>query len=480
MPYGVRSMFRSVLRPFGPFVGPVITWCRRVADFLRTTRFRVAATAFAASLVALGAVSVWFVLQAQNRLENAATQLAGAHADAIVQLLNTGARPADLALLVRDSIYEVRGRRDASVVSCPLLRDATLGSYDTTVTLRPYEYDRSAPESVGCAPELRGLDDDLVLHVVHANSGDSKYDIYAGAAIDTEGQAAVDSVRAVLTVGVPVVALLIGVIAWLAVRRALRPVEAIRGEVAEIGAHDLSRRVPDPRTGDEIARLAGTMNTMLARLDEAVTRQSRFTSDASHELRTPLASLRTQLEVLLAHPDRLDWRHACDNALLDVTRLQDLVADLVLLGKLDHAGPDRLEPVALSEVVEAAVAGRAVDVDVRGTPVVHGHRSRLERLVRNLVDNAQRHAVSRVAVEVSAVDGWAVLSVTDDGPGVPEADRERVFDRFVRLDDARARDDGGSGLGLAIVADIARAHGGTAAVEAGSRFVVRLPELKTS
>ncbi|WP_086839031.1 sensor histidine kinase [Amycolatopsis kentuckyensis] len=450
-------------------------------DLWRSTRFRVAVTAFAASAVALGAVSVWFVLQARSRLENTATQLADAHADAIVQLLNTGARPADLALLVRDSIYEVKDRQGTSAASCPVLREATLAAYDTEVTLRPYQYDRSAPASVGCAPELRGLDDDLTLHVVHAFSGDSKYDVFAGAQIDPEGQAAVDSARTVLTFGVPAVALLIGIIAWLAVRRSLRPVEAIRGEVAEIGAHDLGRRVPDPRTGDEIARLAGTMNTMLARLDEAVTRQSRFTSDASHELRTPLASLRTQLEVLLAHPDRLDWRRSCENALLDVTRLQDLVADLVLLGKLDHAGPDRLTPVALSEVVGAVVAGRSgIDVEVSGTPSVRGHRSRLERLVRNLVDNAQRHAVSRVAVTVSAVDGQAVLTVDDDGPGIPEADRERVFDRFVRLDDARDRDEGGSGLGLAIVADIARAHGGTAAVEGRSRFVVRLPELKTS
>ncbi|WP_329055522.1 ATP-binding protein [Amycolatopsis sp. NBC_01488] len=317
------------------------------------------------------------------------------------------------------------------------------------------------------------------MHAVHAVSGDSKYAVYAAAPVDPAGQATVDTVRTTLTAGVPAVALLIGVIAWLAVRRSLRPVEAIRGEVAEIGAHDLSRRVPDPRTGDEIARLAGTMNTMLGRLDEAVTRQSRFTSDASHELRTPLASMRTQLEVLLAHPDRLDWRAACENALLDVTRLQDLVADLVLLGKLD-AGPERLEPVALAEVVEAAVAGHDVHVEVRGTPVVRGHRSRLERLVRNLVDNARRHASSRVDVEVSVVDGQAVVSVGDDGPGIPEADRERVFDRFVRLDDGRARDEGGAGLGLAIVADVARAHGGTAAVESGSRFVVRFPELKTS
>ncbi|MEU4246523.1 ATP-binding protein [Amycolatopsis sp. NPDC026612] len=450
-------------------------------SFWRSTRFRVAVTAFAASAVALGAVSVWFVLQAQSRLENAAAQLADAHADAIVQLLNTGARPADLTLLVRDSIYEVTDKSGHRLVSCPVLRGTTLAAYDTEVTLRPYEIDRAAFASVGCAPELRGLDDDLTVHVVHDTSGDSKYDVFAGAQIDPEGQAAADSVRTVLTFGVPLVALLIGVIAWLAVRRSLRPVEAIRGEVAEIGAHDLSRRVPAPRTGDEIARLAGTMNTMLARLDEAVTRQSRFTSDASHELRTPLASLRTQLEVLLAHPDRLDWRRSCENALLDVTRLQDLVADLVLLGKLDHAGAGRPAPVALSEVVAAVVAGRSgIDVEVTGTPAVRGHRSRLERLVRNLVDNAQRHAASRVAVTVSAMDGQAVLTVEDDGPGIPDADRERVFDRFVRLDDARDRDEGGSGLGLAIVADIARAHGGTAVVEGGSRFVVRIPELKPS
>ncbi|UOX88674.1 ATP-binding protein [Amycolatopsis sp. FBCC-B4732] len=447
--------------------------------FLRSTRFRVALTAFAASVVALGAVSVWFVLQAESRLRNAAAQLADAHADAIVQLLNTGARPADLTLLVRDSIYEVTDRAGKRLVSCPVLDGATLAAFDTDVTLQPYEIVRSDQASVGCAPELRDLDETLTVHVVHDVSGDSEYDVFAGVEIDAEGQAAVDSVRTVLTAGVPAVALLIGVIAWLAVRRSLRPVEAIRGEVAEIGAHDLGRRVPEPGTGDEIARLAGTMNTMLARLDEAVTRQSRFTADASHELRTPLASLRTQLEVLLAHPDRLDWRDTCENALLDITRLQDLVADLVLLGKLDHAGPARLEPVALSEVVEAVAAGRA-DVEVSGTPMVRGHRSRLERLVRNLVDNAERHAVSRVAVAVSAVDGQVVLTVTDDGPGIPEADRERVFDRFVRLDDARARDDGGSGLGLAIVADIARAHGGTAVAEAGSRFVVTLPELKTS
>ena len=456
---------------------------------LRSTRLRVALTSALASAVALGAVSVWFVAQSQSRLENSATQLARSRAVAIVQLLGSGARPADLHLLVRDSIYEVDERDGAPVASCPALWNAYLATgaepdVDGIRILQPYEIERTADVNVGCAGQLAGLDDPLRLHVVLLISGDSRYRVHGAASVNEGDQQAVDAVRTTLLAGVPAVALLIGVIAWFAVRRSLRPVEAIRAEVAEIGAHDLSRRVPAPGSGDEVARLAGTMNTMLARLDAAVTRQSRFTADASHELRTPLASLRTQLEVLLTHPDRIDWRTTCENTLLDVTRLQDVVADLVLLGKLD-AAPEEFAPVSLSEVVRSCLDGRVARESVTtraelADVVVSGHRSRLERLVRNLVDNAERHARSSVVVEVSTVDSAAVITVTDDGPGIPAEDRERVFDRFVRLDDGRDRDEGGSGLGLAIVADIARAHGGTAEVadhDGGARFVVRIPIL---
>ncbi|MFI9456793.1 sensor histidine kinase [Amycolatopsis sp. NPDC052450] len=455
--------------------------------FSRTTRFRVALTAFLASLIALTVVSAWLVLDAQSRLGHGAAQLARARAAAIVQLLNNGAAPADLRLLVRDSIYEVTTQSGERVASCPGLRSGAIASGggfehgDDVRILDPGDVDLGAQESVGCAPVL-GQDPEqngLRLHVSAFASGDSKYRVYGAAVVDESGQAALDSVRVTLLAGVPVIALLIGAIAWLAVRRSLRPVEAIRSEVAEIGAHDLSRRVPAPDSADEIAKLAETMNTMLARLDTAVTRQSRFTSDASHELRTPLASLRTQLEVLLAHPDRLDWRDACRNALLDVTRLQDLVGDLVLLGKLDNAAPERFTPVRLSEVVESCLSGRqGVRAGIEGDPTVLGDRGRLERLLRNLVDNAQRHTRTGVEVTASTVDGFGVLTVTDDGPGIPAADRERVFDRFVRLDDGRARDDGGAGLGLAIVAEIARAHGGTVEVadhDGGASLVVRLP-----
>ncbi|MEU3627225.1 two-component sensor histidine kinase [Amycolatopsis coloradensis] len=459
--------------------------------FWRSTRFRVALTSFVTSILALGVVSAWLVLDAQNRLENGAAQVARERAAAIVQVLNTGAAPAELRLLVRDSAYEVVDQTGKRLITCPGLRHGALVPADgfqhgdSVAILRPGDVDLAMPGSVGCRRTL-GRDVEITetrVHVAGETSGDSKYRIFAAAVVDESGQAALDVVRMTLLVGVPVIALLIGVIAWLAVRRSLRPVEAIRSEVAEIGAHDLSRRVPAPDSGDEIAKLAETMNTMLTRLDTAVTRQSRFTSDASHELRTPLASLRTQLEVLLAHPDRLDWRDACENALLDITRLQDLVADLVLLGKLDNSGPERLTPVRLSEVVESCLSGRqGVRADIEGEPVVLGNRGRLERLLRNLVDNAQRHTTTGVVVSLSTVDGTCVLTVTDDGPGIPAADRERVFDRFVRLDDGRARDEGGAGLGLAIVADIAHSHGGTAAVtdhEGGARLVVRLPSAET-
>ncbi|GAA4552805.1 sensor histidine kinase [Amycolatopsis samaneae] len=464
--------------------------------FLRSTRFRIALVAFASSAVALSAVAVGFVVQAQARLESGAAQLADARAAAIVQLLNTGTRPEDLPGLVRDSLYEVTDRSWHRLASCP-------GFYPHEGSLLPVSdlhpdvgYTRNLPvygvdmvTSTGCSRVLGVTPEGLTgipLHAILHFSGDGKYAVFGAARVDEDEQRAVDSARTGLLVGVPLVSLLIGLIAWLAVHRSLRPVEAIRAEVAEISAHDLGRRVPAPRSGDELARLAVTMNTMLERLDTAVARQGRFTADASHELRTPLSSLRTQLEVLLAHPDSFDWRTSCENALLDVTRLQDLVADLVLLGKLDNAAPPPFAPVALSEVVTTCLDGReirdgvTITTEYEGTPIVRGHRARLVRLVRNLLDNAERHAAGHIAVTVSTVDAEGVLTVTDDGPGIPADEREHVFDRFVRLDEARDRDTGGSGLGLAIAAEIAHTHHGTIEVapgEGGARLVVRLPAL---
>jgi signal transduction histidine kinase len=318
-----------------------------------------------------------------------------------------------------------------------------------------------------------------------ARTKDRRYAVLAAEKVDPVGLETVATAERILWGGVPAAALLVGGVAWFAVRRSLRAVGGIRAEVDGVRAGDLGRRVPVPDSGDEITELAVTMNEMLARLDSSVRRQSQFTADASHELRTPLASLRTQLEVQLAHPDRLDWRRSCENAVLDVTRMETLAADLLLLSKLDADQPAGTEPVALADLVTTHVAARVphdgveIETELDATPVVRGHAGRLERVLRNLVDNAERHAKSRVTITLTASGGESVLTVEDDGPGIPAGQRERVFDRFVRLDEDRAReDDGGSGLGLAIAAEIAHTHGGTLRVAdgtSGARLELRLP-----
>ncbi|RKE17223.1 HAMP domain-containing sensor histidine kinase [Streptomyces sp. TLI_171] len=262
----------------------------------------------------------------------------------------------------------------------------------------------------------------------------------------------------------------VGVLTWRATGRSLRPVEAIRAEVAAIGDRDLDRRVPEPGSDDEIARLAHTMNAMLDRLEAAGTRQRRFIADASHELRSPLAVLRTQLEVAHSHPDP-DVRAAMvDGALQDTERLQSLAADLLLLARLDATGHDGpREDIDLAELVRTTVTARGpsphpVAVHGAAAVTVTGNRLWLGRLLTNLIDNAQRHTRTAVTVRVSADGGRALVEVSDDGPGIAPADRDSVFERFTRLDDARSRDDGGTGLGLSIARDIAALHGGTLTV----------------
>ncbi|MGW1181382.1 sensor histidine kinase [Streptomyces drozdowiczii] len=304
--------------------------------------------------------------------------------------------------------------------------------------------------------------------------------VHAGAPLAAE-QRAVDSVRAAMLAGLPVVLLVVAGTTWLVTRRALRPVEGIRREMAAITAsEDLGRRVPEPGSRDEVARLARTTNETLAALEESVGRQRRFVADASHELRSPIASLRTQLEVAAAHPDLLDL----PGAVADTVRLQSLAADLLLLARLDageRPGATRLDLGALvREEVSQRVGDRVpVSVSVRDDGLeVAGSRGQLARVLGNLLDNAQRHAVRSVSVTVDADAGGVLVAVTDDGAGVPEAERDRIFERFVRLDEARARDDGGAGLGLAIARDVAARHGGTLTVS-GARFELRLPRHDT-
>ena len=295
--------------------------------------------------------------------------------------------------------------------------------------------------------------------------------------------AAVD--RTVVVVG-PIAALLVACLAWVVAGRTLRPVEAIRAELADITARNLDRRVPVPQSADEIHRLAVTTNATLDRLAVAAEQQRRFVADAAHELRSPLAGLRNDLEVAAAHPDPAGWPAAAATALRSAKRLQALTDDLLMLARTEHPATT-VHPIDLGELVCEQVAereylnptGPRFTADGPATPVeVLGEEPLLGRLLRNLLDNAARHAERTVTVSLRPDRDSVTLEVADDGPGIPAADRERVFGRFTRLDDARSRDDGGTGLGLAIVAGVAARHGGQVHIadsERGTRVVVLLP-----
>jgi signal transduction histidine kinase len=307
--------------------------------------------------------------------------------------------------------------------------------------------------------------------------------VYAAQSLDAVDHS-VNTATTALAIGTPILVAIVGLTTWMVVGRALRPVESIRAEVAEIGDTDLHRRAPEPGTADEIGRLAVTMNAMLDRLEQAAERQRRFVADASHELRSPLASMRAQLEANLLDPSSSDWVATTIDVLDDQARLEQLVADLLLLARLDSRRS--LRPPAVVDV--SAAVNRAIrrygvtrvpiDLQAMSKCLVLGHAEQIERLSRNLVDNALRHASTAVRVKVARVGTDVLIDVLDDGPGVAMDDRVRVFERFTRLDAARATDSGGSGLGLSIVERLVNAHGGRVAFldsELGAHVRVTLP-----
>lgn len=278
--------------------------------------------------------------------------------------------------------------------------------------------------------------------------------------------------------------IVVGAVAWLTAGRVLRPVERMRTRAEAITASaDPSGRLPGSGT-DELGKLAGTLNAMLASLEVSADRQRRFVADAAHELRTPLAGLTAAIEIARQHPGT-----ASDTLIGELLaghrRLSRTLNDLLVLAALDGRAHNTMRPVDLAGVVtdcsRRSVPGQmSLHAGTLQRAVVLGSEPQLSRMVGNLVDNALRYARSKVDLSVTASPGWARISVTDDGPGIPEADRERVWDRFVRLDDDRSRAGGGSGLGLAIVREIAVAHGGEASVGnaspgPGAEFVIRLP-----
>jgi signal transduction histidine kinase len=402
-------------------------------------------------------------------------------------------RAKDVAAQVESSTLDtplpVHGDEDAYIDvraadGHAVARTSNLKQDTPVATFRPEDDD---PEIRTQKIPVRGEEDDF--RIVALNAQGPTYGavtIYVVASLDRVKETAT-AVRHLLRWGVPLLVALVGAIAWFVVGRALRPVEAMRAEVAEITAQDLGRRVPVPRARDEIGRLATTMNDMLDRLQHSAERERRFVADASHELQSPLASSLADLEVALAHPESTEWEATARAVVADNERMTRLVGDLLFLAQSDNNGASqaRRTLVDLDDVVREEVSrlrppeGLVVDVSGVTPAEVRGDADQLARVVRNLLENASRYARTTITVGVSTNGtGRTELTVADDGPGVPADERDRIFERFTRLDDSRSRATGGTGLGLAIAREIVESHRGTIDLDqsaSGARFVVQLP-----
>lgn len=442
-------------------------------------RFRstVAATAVVAAALACSALLLVWMLRssltqsvhasAESRAQEVSTQLAAQSAGSLEAAL--ALRPSER------SVVQIIGAGGAVAAASP----AIAGEAPLT-SLRP------APGRVATTTTTLPVDNQepffVVARGVHTRAGD----LVVVAAESTAAVRESVSTLAWLLAGVfPLLLVVVGGAVWVVVGRSLRPVDVMRTRVAGITSHDLADRVPTPATDDEIGRLATTMNDMLGRLDHSQRAQRAFIADASHELRSPLAVLRANVEVTRTSEDLTAWSATADAVLAETDRMDHLVDALLLLAKADEDGLVAVHrDVDLDDILYAERArlgrttGLTVSADIEPCRV-RGDRRQLERLVRNLCDNAARYAESTVALRLHHdIDHWALITVADDGPGIPAAARERVFERFVRLDDARDRAGGGSGLGLAIVREVARSHGGAVDIAdslRGAHFEVRLP-----
>ncbi|SIN13533.1 signal transduction histidine kinase [Mycobacteroides abscessus subsp. abscessus] len=327
-------------------------------------------------------------------------------------------------------------------------------------------------------------DDDTRVAALTADGRKGRYTVLVGGGIEPI-ESMTSTVATMLTITAPVVAVVAAGVTYLLVRRSLRSVDAIRSRVTQISASDLSGRVPVPDRADEISALAVTMNEMLGRIEAGHTAQRRFVGDASHELRSPLATVISALEIAQNHPEVFDKTLVQTALLPEAHRMQSLVEDLLLLARADEHGlPMRRTEIDLDDLASDEVTRlkRETSLQISGQLAavkVTGDALGLARVLRNLADNAARHARSQVSIVVRADADNAYLQVCDDGPGIPVAERDRVFERFVRLDADRSRHGGGSGLGLAIVAEIVAAHKGAVDISGreggGTVLTVRLP-----
>ncbi|MDT7800336.1 MAG: hypothetical protein QOI78_3769 [Actinomycetota bacterium] len=442
-------------------------------------RMRTTAVAVFALALAIAAALAIVVVLLEESLDRSVTESARSTGRQVaIQLVREGAR--DL------SASDVASTGDTEAVTQvlnaqgrPIASDPAIVGHPPLTSARP----TVGHETIETLPlGLNGDGDDYRVVSQEVNGPGGPFTVISARSLEPVTEA---STRLTLLLGLIAVPLLAisGLAVYRAVGSALRPVERMRRTVAEISTRDLASRVPLPPGGDEVHRLAVTLNEMLGRLASAQAAQRRFVADASHELRSPLSTISTALDVSGRHPESTE--ELVPVIARETARLRELVDDLLMLARTDDATdrPSRTE-VDLDDIVRAEaerVRGEcALDVEVRAGPAkVYGSEAQLRRAVRNLVDNARGHARDRIRVASSVHGDLAVVEVSDDGPGVEEADRDRIFERFVRLDASRQRGHGGTGLGLPIVAGIAARHGGrahyAASGEPGARFVIELP-----
>lgn len=444
-------------------------WCGGIA----TRSALVAAVVVLASLVIVGAASVVLLNQSMCADVDAAAR---ARATAVAERLRE--EPPDEL----ESVLLATDQRIVSVQVVDRSGQVVRRSQSTSERpLIPLQESTFADSRVG-VPSTS--DDDIRVASEAVSGGKGQYTVLVGGGIEPI-ESMVSTVATMLAVTAPVVAVVAAVATYLLVRRSLRSVDAIRSRVTQISASDLGERVPVPNRADEISALAVTMNEMLTRIEAGHSAQRRFVGDASHELRSPLATVISALEIAESHPEMLDKTLLQTALLPEAHRMQSLVEDLLLLARADEHGlPMRRTEIDLDDLAGAEVARLKRETSLKisaqlAAVKVSGDALGVARVLRNLADNAARHAGAEVSIVVRAQGGSAYLHVCDDGPGIPAAERDRVFERFVRLDTDRSRHGGGSGLGLAIVAEIVAAHEGTVGIGdhagGGTVMTVQLP-----
>ena len=457
-------------------------WFRRVQ-----VRTALIATAVVAITLFAGAAAL--VVVQREQLVSGLTQLADQQSEQLAgQVSDDGPDAADLTqvssslgdralLQVVDAVGRVRASSPAIAGDPPLWDAHPLPGHRVVRQIGRVPFDEAEP---------------YVVVASAVETPDGPVTVIAAQSLETVSRTT-DTTVALLLAGIPLVLVITGGITYWMAGRALAPVESIRRRVSEVSARDLDEHVPVPASDDEIQRLAETMNLMLDRLARAAASQRQFVADASHELRSPLTTIRATAEVARSHPETLAWPTATEVILTEGARLEQLVGDLLELARSDETVSARVaEDVDLDDVVAGEaqrlrqITDLRVELDIRSVRVA-GDPAHLARAVRNVADNAATHARSAVRLRLRAEAGVAVLEISDDGPGIPEALRERVFDRFFRIDASRARGTGGTGLGLPIARGVARAAGGDLTVvepaawgslgAAGARFRLVLPAM---